>query len=123
MYKILVALSMFSIPLPAIAGEGFFLDSPEEAFALMDSTGQDMLLIFGADYCKYCNIMKKDILDNPEFFDNIIVCYVDIEQREDLSKEYKIKTIPDYMIYRGKTQVRRRVGYPGFDQFKTWLGR
>lgn len=123
MYKTLVILSMFFIPLPVIAGEGIFLDSPEEAFALIDNTGQDMLIIFGADYCKYCNIMKKDITDNQEFFDNIVLCYVDIEKREDLVKSYKIKTIPDYIVYKGRTQIRRRVGYPGFDQFKTWLGR
>ena len=120
--KLILSLCLLS-PLSAYAGEGFFLDTPEDAFILAMETKQDILLIFGAPYCKYCTIMKNDVIKNIQVFDNMLICYVNVEDREDLQKEYKVSTLPDYMIYRNKVEVKRKVGYTGFDQFKAWLGR
>lgn len=101
--------------------EGIFLESPEDAFALSEETKLDVLLVFTADWCPNCIQMKKDIIENISVVDNYIVCYVDYDKRADMVKEYKVKRIPDYMIYKNKKEIKRKVGYNGINQFKNWL--
>ena len=66
MIKIIYVLfaigSMLTI---ASANDSFIVTSIKDAKTLSESTNKSILLIFGADYCKYCNQLKSDLFVSP----------------------------------------------------------
>jgi thioredoxin-related protein len=96
-------------------------NSFEDAVLLSQDTGQPVLVVFSADWCKYCKIMKKDIEQNLSDFDSYIICYIDNEKREDLVKKYRVKTIPDYFILKKNIEIKRKVGYSNYPTLTRWL--
>jgi thiol-disulfide isomerase/thioredoxin len=104
-----------------LATPPIFVDNAEDAFMLSADTHTDLLLIFGASWCAPCKSMKQDISDNLDIVNDMIVCYVDIDKRDDLKKEYRVKVIPDYMIYRDNTEIKRRVSYNGKNDLLQFL--
>jgi hypothetical protein len=67
--------------------------------------------------------MKKDIDQNIKDFDTYIICYVNTEKRSDLTKEYQVKTIPDYFVLKNNIESKRKVGYSNYHNFTDWLNR
>ena len=98
-----------------------FTETPEDAFVLSQETGQDVLLIFTASWCDACNAMHNDLNNNLDLLQNKIISYVDYDKRSDMVKEYKVRLIPDYMVYRNSLEIKRKVGYNSFIVFKKWL--
>lgn len=104
-------------------------ESPEfvydmvDAIALSENNNKDILVIFTADWCKYCQVMKQDINDDPQIVSNLIVCYINIDevQHKNTIKEFKVKTIPDYCIIRKKIEIKRSKGYTTKNKFIQWL--
>lgn len=98
-----------------------FTDTPEDAFILSEVIGTDVLLIFTASWCRSCVVMKNDLHNNLDIIEDMIICYVDHEHRTDMVKEYDIKVLPTYFIYRNKKEIKRATGYKGLNKFKEWL--
>jgi hypothetical protein len=106
------------------AEEAIFINEPSRAFQFAQDQKRDVLVIFTADWCKYCQIMHDDMKKNLGDVDNLVVCYVDFDAYPELVEEHKVKTIPDYMYYdHKKTQKARKLGYTGWPSFKEWLRR
>jgi len=98
-----------------------FVNDMVDALALSENTNKQILVVFTADWCKQCQIMKKDIADNPDMVSDTIVCYLNIDFNQGLAKEYDIKFIPDYCILRKKIQIRRQSGYTTRAKFIKWF--
>lgn len=119
-YLYIAIISLLFIPI-SYSKEPVFTTDLLDAIALADETKQDVLAVFTADWCKYCSVMKKDIQDDQKIVDDMIICYIDVDKNPDLKKEYKVKTIPDYMIIRKRVELKRKVGYTSKKQFIEWL--
>lgn len=93
-----------------------------DAVALSESTGQSVVLIFGATWCPYCVELKKDINDGNfgRELDNKIVCYIDVDKHKDLKKEYDVRTLPDTRYLVDKKEKSQIKGY-NEPKFKVWL--
>lgn len=115
---LLIVLS-FSV---CLSNDSFIISSLAEAEKLSQSTGQPLLLIFGADYCVYCNKLKTDILKKEvgPSIDSFIVCYIDLENNPAYRKKYNLSTIPDSRIIVNGKQVSRMQGYSRSD-FSKWI--
>jgi thioredoxin 1 len=98
-----------------------FVDTPEDAFALSEGLDLDVLLIFTASWCQSCVVMKNDLNNNLSVIDDMIVCYVDHDNRQDMVKEYQVRVLPTYFVYRKKKELKKAIGYKGLSKFKTWL--
>lgn len=96
-------------------------NSLEDAVLLSQDTKQPIFVLFSADWCKYCEIMKKDISTNLSDFDSYIICYIDRDKREDLVKEYRVKNIPDYFVLKNNIEIKRKVGYKDYSSLTKWL--
>lgn len=120
MSKILHAFCLLMLSSQSIhAAQSVFVDNLEDAFILSQESNQDILIVFGADWCPSCRLLKKDINENVDQF-NSIVCFVDFDKRPDLVKEYMVKIIPDSIIYRENVEIKRRKGYMSFKDFHKW---
>lgn len=94
----------------------------EDAIALSESSKMPVLVVFSAEWCKYCSLLKKDI-DNGEYskeLDKYIVCFVDVDKRADLKKEYRVSTIPDSRIIKDQKEQKQIIGYDK-TKYKKWL--
>jgi len=98
-----------------------FTDNLLDAIALSESSEKDILVVFSAEWCKFCKILEKDIVQNPAAFDNLVICYVDIDNNKDLAKIYNVGKIPDYFILHNKIETKRRVGYKNKQDLVEWL--
>jgi thioredoxin 1 len=125
MNKILYSIIFFIITLSntGLCNSFYINDSLEDAVLIAQDTQQPILVVFTADWCKFCNIMKKDIDQNIKDFDTYIICYVNTEKRSDLTKEYQVKTIPDYFVLKNNIESKRKVGYSNYHNFTDWLNR
>lgn len=94
----------------------------EDAIALSESSNMPVLVVFSAEWCRYCSILKNDI-DKGEYskeLDNHIVCFVDIDKRPDLKKEYEVISIPDSRILKKRIETKKIIGYDKV-KYKRWL--
>jgi thioredoxin-related protein len=104
------------------ANDGFILNSLPEANKLSRLTNKPVLLIFGADHCRFCESLKKDILDlklSPHI-DKYIICYVDIAKNPEYKKEYSVGIIPDSRIMRNNKEISKNKGYLR-DNYIIWI--
>lgn len=106
----------------AIAGEPpVFVDDMIDAIALSEKSDKEILVVFTANWCKQCQIMKKDIQEDQEILSDKIVCYLNLDTNKELAKQYKVKLIPDYCLLRKRIQIKRAVGYTSKERFVKWL--
>lgn len=98
------------------------VDDLQVAQSLSESTGQPLILIFGAKSCAFCELLKKDIDDGYFLMqlDGTIVCYVDVTRRQDLIDKYKIKSLPDTRYIVNGDQRAYIVGYDR-KKYEKWL--
>lgn len=96
----------------------------ETAKALAKETDMPILLIFSADWCAYCNQLKKD-MPNLQEIDRYIVCTIDIETNPELKKKMEIKILPTSVIIdqtNNNNEISRKAGYKT-EEYSRWLRR
>jgi thiol-disulfide isomerase/thioredoxin len=114
-------LAISSVLYIAYAGSPVYVESLVDAMAESESTGKDIFVIFTADWCGACRVMKKDIDKNPQFLESYIVCMIDYDTNPDLIKEYGVRTIPDYFVLKNKKEIKRRKGYSNIIKLREWI--
>lgn len=94
----------------------------EDAYALSEQTKQPVLVIFGADWCKYCVKLKTDIETGiyAEELDNVIVCFLNVDKNKQIRLEYKISNLPDSRIISDKKEISSIIGY-NKPKYKEWI--
>ena len=106
----------------ASANDNFILNSIEETKRLSKLTNKPALIIFGADYCKFCTELKSAIFVEPlkSATDKYIICYLDLDENPELKQEYDISIIPDSRIIKNNKQISGIKGYTASNYLK-WL--
>ena len=122
MIKYLLILSLIICGTNSFAKEGpVFTDNLLDAIALSESSEKDILVIFSADWCKFCKILENDIVKNPKIVENLIICTINVDYNSDLVKTYNVGNIPDYFILHNKIEIKRRVGYKNKQDLIKWI--
>jgi thiol-disulfide isomerase/thioredoxin len=91
------------------------LISIASAFAL-DNNAEKTLIIFSADWCKYCQVAKNDMKNDPqlsEIIKNYTIVDVNFDVDKDIVKGYNIKTIPAFVVFENGKEKGRKIGYHG----------
>ena len=121
MNKVIKGLILSAICATTLVAAPTIVPQLEDAYAESQNTKQKIVAVFGADWCDACKRLHKDLLDNPEVIDDYIYVYINIDERQDLQKEYAVGKVPDIMILDKNVEVKRRVGYKNLTEFKKWL--
>lgn len=123
MVKLIYLISVIGILLTAAyANDGFILNSLEQTNKLSQEINKPALIIFGSDDCKFCNLLKQDIINyklSPDI-DKYIICYIDIKKNPELKNEYDVSVIPDSRILINGKETNRIKGYSKTNYMK-WL--
>lgn len=91
------------------------LISIASAFAF-DNSAEKTLIIFSADWCKYCQVAKKDMKIDAqlsEVIKNYVIIDVNFDVDKDIVKGYNIKTIPAFVVFENGKEKGRKIGYNG----------
>lgn len=90
----------------------------------LGSVRADTVLMFSADWCKYCQIAKRDMLENQDEVNGWGLEVVDTDVSREVATEYRVKTLPTFIYLNddGK-EVDRQVGYKGYRHLKRWVER
>ena len=101
-----------------------FIDDLESAKTVAQKYNRSIILIFTADWCKYCETLKAKY--NTFFIDQnkSIVCYVNTDHNPALTKEYGISVLPTSVLLiptnNGLSEKTRISGFNN-EKYKIWL--
>ena len=106
----------------ASANNSFILTSLKDAEFLSESTGKPILLIFGTKSCKFCTELKSDLFSEPlkSATDKYIICYLDLDENQELKDKYNIGLIPDSMVIKNGKEISRLKGYTS-KNYERWI--
>lgn len=79
-------------------------------------TKEKTLIIFSADWCKYCQIAKQDMNNHhklSEVIKNYDIVNLDFDVDKDIVRGYNIKSIPAFVVFEGGKEKGRLQGYKG----------
>lgn len=104
------------------AGDGFLINEYDVAKNLSQETKMPLLVIYSADYCAYCKLLKEEIL-LPSGIDNAIICILDLEDNQKLAKRMGVKKLPTSVLLdvNGK-EISRKIGY-NQKEYLIWLDK
>ena len=122
MIKLLIIMMALICANNVYSSEQTFVDSLEDAIVLSENTKMPILLVFGADWCQNCVLLKQDMGkgDLLSELDGFIVCYVNIEHNKELTTLYRVKNIPDSRIISEGIETKPLVGY-NKQNYSRWL--
>jgi thioredoxin-related protein len=115
-------LYLFIMTIGSIASANdYILSSIDETLNLSQNSGKPALVIFGSENCKFCDLLKNEILDK-NYVNNYIVCYINIsdEKNQSMKNTYKIHMVPDSRIFINKTESSRLKGFEK-NKYIDWL--
>jgi thiol-disulfide isomerase/thioredoxin len=92
-----------------------YVDNYEQAVEMKD---KKILVVFGADWCKYCQDLKRDV--HLLQLDGYVVCMIDADERLDLKTKHSFKMLPTSLIIFNKKEISRKSGYSKQD-YGGWL--
>jgi len=94
-----------------------FVKTYEEAMAVRDAK---VLVVFGADWCHYCTLLKEHLVKSD--LKGRLVCVVDTDARPELKKKHQVRSLPTSVIVENGKETARKVGFIGPD-YDSWLER
>ena len=74
------------------------------------------LLVFSADWCKYCNVAKNDMKNNESVLTELkqySIIELDYDKDKDFVQGHNIKIIPTFIIFKDGKEQKRMTGYKG----------
>lgn len=92
---------------------GYATDSILSLKFIPPGNGKPMLLDLGSHTCVPCKQMQPILAElKKEYFNKITVQVVDVYERQDLAKQYKIYVIPTQIFFDAKgKELDRHVGF------------
>ena len=100
-----------------------FMNNYENAVKVSNDLGMDILLVFSADWCKYCKMLKRDLSSSisKDELQDIIICTIDVDKNPEMKREYKVSSIPN-SVYLSKNKIKSgRKGYNDLGSYLKWL--
>ena len=107
----------------ALAKPPVFMNNYESAKRVSNDLDMDVLLVFSADWCKYCKMLKRDLSASisKDELQNLIICTIDVDKNTNLKRSYSVSSIPD-SVFLSKNKIKsRRKGYNDLGGYLRWL--
>lgn len=101
----------------------FIYDDIDKAFELSNIYNKNIIVVFGADWCPYCEELKRDAKTIAQF-NQYLVCFIDTDKKDknqSVINRYKPRSLPTSLFLdTKKKEVSRKTGYKNKDYIK-WL--
>lgn len=80
-----------------------------------------VLVDFNATWCGPCRMLKP-ILEEYSESATVKVCSIDVDQNEELARNYNIYSIPCLILLENGVEVKRNVGLVSLEDIKEFVG-
>lgn len=87
-------------------------------------SSEKTLLIFGADWCKYCIKAKNDLKNEDKLSQKIKeykVIEIDYDKETDIAKGHNVHILPSFIVFQSGKELKRQTGYKGADNLLEFL--
>lgn len=123
MNKILLALLLFlGLTSQTYSMEYEIINDIAIAQKQAEETNTKLLIVFSADWCNYCLLLKNNLVANAEqIAQKYTVCYIDFDNNPELVKKYGVKKIP-YSVIINKNNNKSLLGFSNYNTYRIWLG-
>lgn len=102
-------------------------DVYENAKKIAKKENKSMILVFGANWCVWCQKFEHDTLTSSrsisavESHDTIIV-KINVDKNQSTAGKYGVKSIPcTILVDKNENEIKRKVGYMNVRDFISWL--
>jgi thioredoxin 1 len=109
-------------PLPARPASHAGWEAAAEAAGIDHSL---VLLVFSAEWCGPCKLLKKETLDSKEFLEGggaLHLADVDIDANEKLAQSFNVEVVPTLILLSAEGKiVSRRTGFLEIKELLAWI--
>ncbi len=93
-----------------------------EMETLDDEVKEGLVLVdFYAEWCGPCKMLGPVLEEFAKEHEDIKVVKVDIDQHENLAREYGIMSVPTMLLFQDGKVVKQNVGYVPKELLETWV--
>lgn len=96
-----------------------------DAVAKSKQYNMPILAFFEADWCSWCQKMKKEVLSDSKVKDAMLMYVfvrVDTDNNRETAQKFNIRSLPSYVITDSSQRtIRQEKGYKSASEFETWL--
>jgi thioredoxin 1 len=119
MKYIFALLLALSLPYYATAAELTNITDIKVAEQHAQENDKQLILIFTAPWCQYCQPLKKQVMDNMEDINEQgwVVCFVDYDSNKNVAKKYGVTKLPTSVFLNGEKRSTQ-VGYSNYQGFE-----
>lgn len=105
------------------ASENIYIDNIKIAEEYSEENNTDLLIVFSADWCRYC-VDLKDAINNDivNISKAYTICIVDYDTNRDLVQKYKISKLPESVILKDSILIKKKIGFNSYENYRMWLG-
>lgn len=84
----------------------------------MKETERKVILVFGAEWCPHCVVLKDHLKDVN--LDGYLVCLVDVDDNKEAKRNHAVRVLPTSVILDEGKEVSRLKGFEK-DKFDNWV--
>ncbi len=78
-----------------------------------------VLVDFFATWCGPCKMIAPHVATLSEEYSNLKVCKLNVDEADQPTRAYGIRSIPTLMFFRGGEVVKTLIGYLSLEELKT----
>lgn len=98
------------------------MSSLEDFENLLQSTDKPVFVLFGADFCSPCKILKKPFAEESKNNTKAVFVIVDMEASQDIGIKYDITRIPVVIAFL-KGEIKDKFNGADVDKFKLFVAK
>ena len=96
------------------------IEADKELFEKEIKEGK-VLVDFNADWCGPCQMLKPVIEQLSEEKKDLKIVSVNIDNEEDLTREYGVMSIPCLIVFEDGKEIKRKVGFQNKEAIESLL--
>ena len=81
-----------------------------------------ILIDFWATWCGPCKTMAPIVEEIAEERTDIKVCKIDVDQEPELARQYRVKSIPTFLVFKEGEVVKRDMGVMSKEEVEGLIG-
>lgn len=85
--------------------------------------GELKLLVFGAEWCGHCKVLKPRIMELAQNHPDLKICLHNVDEATDAAEKFRIAGVPSLIVLRDGKEAGRHTGAMSLSQLESFIGQ